>query len=80
MPTLCLRKPLLSLPPYCPCIIKDSPFLQTNPAATLEDLEKPGIDDEPTHIRLRLAIFQLFPLPAALRNIQFFSLHDLVSP
>lgn len=28
-------------------------FLQDNPTATLEDLEKPGVDEEPQHVLLR---------------------------
>lgn len=27
--------------------------LQDNPSATLEDLEKPGVDEEPQHVLLR---------------------------
>lgn len=29
------------------------PFSQDNPSATLEDLEKPGVDEEPQHVLLR---------------------------
>lgn len=28
-------------------------MLQDNPGATLEDLEKPGVDEEPQHVLLR---------------------------
>lgn len=28
-------------------------LLQENPSATLEDLEKPGVDEEPQHVLLR---------------------------
>lgn len=28
-------------------------FFQDNPTATLEDLEKPGVDEEPQHVLLR---------------------------
>lgn len=28
-------------------------FFQDNPGATLEDLEKPGVDEEPQHVLLR---------------------------
>lgn len=28
-------------------------YLQENPTATLEDLEKPGVDEEPQHVLLR---------------------------
>lgn len=32
----------------------DTPFLyKDNPGATLEDLEKPGVDEEPQHVLLR---------------------------
>lgn len=30
-----------------------SSWLQENPSATLEDLEKPGVDEEPQHVLLR---------------------------
>lgn len=30
-----------------------SDFEQDNPSATLEDLEKPGVDEEPQHVLLR---------------------------
>lgn len=31
----------------------DQLFLKDNPTATLEDLEKPGVDEEPQHVLLR---------------------------
>lgn len=36
--------PVLTLWPLC---------FQDNPSATLEDLEKPGVDEEPQHVLLR---------------------------
>ena len=28
-------------------------FIQSNPECSLADLEKPGMDEEPTHVRLK---------------------------
>lgn len=35
--------------PVCSCVSS----WQENPTATLEDLEKPGVDEEPQHVLLR---------------------------
>lgn len=41
---------LLFFCPYLTCVCF---FCQENPTATLEDLEKPGVDEEPQHVLLR---------------------------
>ncbi len=37
----------------CDCVCLCVSSRQENPTATLEDLEKPGVDEEPQHVLLR---------------------------
>lgn len=39
--------------PVWSCVCLSLSSLQENPTATLEDLEKPGVDEEPQHVLLR---------------------------